>query len=145
MIQPAVWIVLLSGVAASHLQKSPRVASIMTSLIGGRQAETELLAIRQSYRQQEPTRIAVAKRRITENSVIPGLEGAFGPTRAGQNPRARDFEYPRASRLALLGVGLDDKGDVGVGPVDRLDRAFHGPGMIHIVSRARVVRGRRAA
>jgi hypothetical protein len=48
MIQPVVWIVLLSGVAASHLQKSLRTASIMTSLIGGLQAETELLTVRQS-------------------------------------------------------------------------------------------------
>ena len=47
MIQPAVWIVWLTGVAASHLQKSLRTASIMTSLIGGRQTETQLLAVRQ--------------------------------------------------------------------------------------------------
>src|ERR1022692_3734527 len=124
MIQPVVWIVLLSGVAASHLQKSRRTASIMKLLIGGRQAVTEHLTARQSDCQQKPAGIAVAKRRITENSMISGLKRAFGPARAGQNPWARDFEYPGASWLAIFCIGLDDKGDVRVGPVDRLDGAF---------------------
>src|ERR1700678_3446151 len=109
MTQPAVWIVWLNAVAASHLAKSPTMAPVMTSLVGGLQAETEHLTVRQSDFQQKSAGIAVAKRSIKENGVIAGLERPFGPTRPGQNPRARDFENPGARRFAILGVGLDDK------------------------------------
>src|SRR5579862_9377568 len=143
MTQPAVWIVWLSGVAASHLQKSLSTTSIMRSLIGRRQAEAELLTVRQSDFQQKSAGIAIAQRRVPEHGVIPGLQRALGPTRASQHPRARDFEDPRARRLTILGIGLDDKGDVRVGPVHRLDGALHGSRMLEVVRRARMVRRRR--
>src|ERR1700739_2121389 len=127
MIQPAVWMVWLSGVAASHPENSLIVASIMTSLIGRRrQAVTQLLTVRQRDFEQESAGIAVAKRRIAKHRMITGLERAFGPARARQNARTRPFEHPRTGLAAILGIRFDDKGDVRVGPVDGLDGAFHG-------------------
>src|SRR5438132_1490664 len=133
IIRPVVWIAWLSGVAASHLVNSLKAKSIITSLLFGRgQGVTQLLAARQRHSEQEPARIAVAKRRIAESRVIPGLQRALGPARTCQDPRARDFEGPCACSLAILGVGLDDESDMRVGPVDGLDGAFHGFGMIEI-------------
>jgi hypothetical protein len=38
MIQVVVWMKWLTSVAASHLENSPKPKSIITSLIGGREA-----------------------------------------------------------------------------------------------------------
>src|SRR5260370_39542482 len=135
-----------SGVAASHLLNSLKPAPITASLFGRGQAIAQLLTARQRDFEQEPARIAVAKRRIAENRVISGLEGALGPARAGQNPRARDFKDPSTWRITcrigilvdILGVRLDDEGDVRVDPIDGLDGAFYGFGMIEIVGRIRM-------
>src|ERR1700739_3945326 len=146
MIQPAVWMVWLSGVAASQPENSLMVASIMTSLIGRRrQAVTQLLTVRQRDFEQEPAGIAVAKRRIAEHRMISWLERAFCPARASQNARTRHFEDPRTGLLAILGVRYDDKGDVRVGPVNGLDGAFHRLRIIEVVGRIRMVRGGHAA
>src|SRR6266436_7331115 len=131
--QLVVWMLWLSGVAASHLDNSLSATSIIASLFGGRQAVSQLLTARQRDFQQKPTGVAVAERRIAENRVISGLERALGPARACQNPRARDFEDPCTCGFGILGVCLDDEGDVRVGPIDGLDGAFHGLGMIEIV------------
>src|ERR1700733_4436250 len=140
IIQPAVWMVWLSGVAASQPENSLTVASIMTSLIGRRgQAVHQFLTVRQRDFEQESARIAVAKRRIAEHRVISGLKRAFCPARARQNSRTRHFEDPRSRRLASLDVRFDDKSDVGVGPVDGLDGAFHGLRIIEVVGRIRMV------
>src|ERR1700724_2480587 len=112
IIQPASWIVWLSDVAASHLQNSLKPTSVITLLFGGHQGVTQLLTIRQSDFYQEPAGIAVAKRSIAENRVISGLERALGPTRACQNSGAGDLEDPCARWRSVLGVGLDDKGNV---------------------------------
>src|SRR5579859_1049989 len=146
MIQPVVWIVWLSVVAASHLLRSLATANIISlfgALFGGCQAVAELMTVRQRHAQQEPAERSVAQRRITENGVISRLQRALGPARAGQDTRARDLEYPRASRRAVLGIGLDNEGDVGVGPVDRLDGTFQGLSILEIVSRVRMVCQRR--
>src|SRR5437764_3559187 len=149
MIQPAVRMVWLSGVAASQLQNSLKPAPIITSwlllLFGRHQGVTQFLTARQRHFQQEPASIAVAKRRIAEHRVIAGLQRTFGPARARQNPRTRDFEHPRLRRLAIPGVALDDERDMGVGPVDGLDRPFHGLGMFKVVSGIGMVRRRSAA
>src|ERR1700741_387918 len=119
MTQPAVWMVWLSGVAASQPENSLIVASIMTSLIGRRrQAVSQLLTVRQGDLEQESARIAVAKRRIAEHRLLAGLQRAFGPARARQNARTRHFEDPGGRPLAILGVRFDDKSDVRIGPVD---------------------------
>src|SRR5258708_35532379 len=140
MIQPVVWMVWLSQVPASHVQNALKAASIITSLFGWGQGVGQLLTVRQSDLLQEPAGTAVAQRRITENRVISGLKGALGPARARQHAGARDLENPGSRRLAVLGVLLDHEADVRVGPVDGLDGAFHGLGMIEIVGRVRMVR-----
>src|ERR1035438_2396116 len=140
MIQPMVWMVWLSSVAASHLENSLKPRSIITSLFSGRQAVGQLLTVWQRDFLQEPAGTAVAKRCIAEHRVIAGLQRALGPARACQHPRARDLEHPGTGGLAALGVFLDDEADVGVGPIDGLDRAFHGLGMIEIVGGIRMVR-----
>src|SRR5438477_2555288 len=92
IIHLVVWMVWLSEVSASHLANSPKVASkaasIIVSLLAGHQRITQLLTARQRDFLQEPAAIAVAKRRVAEDRVIPGLQRAFGPARARQNPRA---------------------------------------------------------
>src|ERR1700722_3795887 len=135
----------LSGVAASHLENSLSAASIIASLIGRRrQAVAQFLTARQRDFYQEPAGGAVAKRRIIEDGVISGLQRALGPARARQNPGTRHFENPWTGSLAILGVRLDHEGDVRIGPVDGLDRAFHGFGMVEIVGCIRMVRSRHA-
>src|SRR5580693_10564846 len=140
MIQVVVWIMWLSGVAASHLENALKPTSSMSSLFVGGQAVCQILTVRQRDLLQESAGIAVAKRQIAENRMISRLQRALGPARARQDSRARDFEHPCARGLTVLGVFLDDESDMGVGPVDLLDRAFHGLGMIGIVSRVRMVR-----
>src|SRR5260370_42179832 len=112
--QLVVWLVWLSGVAASHLDNSLSATSIIASLFGGHQAVSQLLTARQRDFQQEPTGAAVAERGITETRVITGLERTLGPARACQNPRARNFEDPCTRWSTILDVFLDHEGDVRV-------------------------------
>src|SRR6476660_6881003 len=139
IIQLVVWMVWFSGVAASHLDNSLSATSIIVSLFGGDQAVSQLLAARQRDFQQEPTGVAVAERGIAENRVITGLERTIRPARACQNPRTRNFENPCTCWFTILDVFLDDEGDVRVGPVDGLDGAFHGLGVLEIVGRIRMM------
>src|SRR5258708_1221627 len=141
MIHPTVWIVWLSDVAASHFENSLSAASIACSLIvGWRQAVAQLLTVRQRHPLQETARLAVTKRRIVEDGVIPGLQRAFGPAGARQDPGARHFEHPGAGLRPILSYGFDDKAAVGVGPIDLLDGAFHRVRMIESVGGIRMVR-----
>src|SRR6266436_9865334 len=133
--QLVVWMLWLSGVAASHLDNSLSATSIIASLFGGRQAVSQLLTARQRDFQQKPTGVAVAERRIAENRVITGLERTLGPARACQNPRTRNFEDPCTCWFTILGVFLDNECDVRVGPVDGLDGAFHGLEVLDLVCR----------
>src|SRR3974390_2418697 len=143
MIQPALWILWLSVVAASHLENSLSVASIKGLLVFRRcQAIGQLLAILQRYLAQQPAGPAVAQRRIIEGRVIADLQGALGPARARENCRARDLKHPGFRRLAVLDVGFDHKTDVRVGPVDLPDSASHDLRMLMIVSGGRMVRSR---
>src|SRR5690349_17827558 len=138
--------VWLSVVAASHLLRSLRTAAlVMRLLVGRRQTETELLAVRQGDAHQEAAGTAVAQRRIVESRMIAGLERLLGPAGTGENAGARDFEHPSLRGGAVLGIGLDDKGDVRIGPVHRLDGAFHGAGMLRVIRRTGMMRGRNAA
>src|SRR5260370_13693683 len=107
MIHSVVWMVWLTWVAASHLENSLKPTSIITSLFGGRQAVSQLLAARQRDFLQEPAGTAVTKRGIAKNRVISGLKRALGPARACQHPGARDFEHPCFCRLGILGVLFD--------------------------------------
>src|SRR5258708_3274302 len=119
----------------STVQISLKPASGIKLWVGGHQGVTQLLTAGQSDFYQETARIAVAKRSIAENRVISGLERALGPARACQNSGARDLEDPRARRRGVLGVGLDDEGNVRIGPIDGLDGGFHGFGVLEIVCR----------
>src|SRR5450631_1419617 len=127
----------MSPPATCKIRSSRRQSSL---LFCGHQGVTQLLTTRQSGFYQEPARIAVAKRSIAENRVISGLERALGPARACQNSGARDLEDPCARWRAVLGVGLDDAGNVRIGPIDGLDGGFHGLGMLEIVCRIRMMR-----
>src|SRR5450631_444222 len=127
----------MSPPATCKIRSSRRQSSL---LFCGHQGVTQLLTTRQSDFYQEPARIAVAKRSIAENRVISGLERALGPARACQHSRARDLEDPCTRRRGVLGVGLDDEGNVRIGPVDGLDGAFDGFGIVEIVSRIRMMR-----
>src|SRR6266446_7369600 len=142
IIQLLVWMVWLSGVAASHLDNSLSATSIIASLFGGRQAVGQLLTARQRDFQQEPTGVAVAERGIAENRVITGLERTLGPARACQNPRTRNFEDPCTCWFTILDVFLDDEGDVRVGPIDGLDGAFHGLEVLDLVCRLLLVKNK---
>src|SRR6266576_5572541 len=141
VIHPTVWIVWLSDVAASHFENSLSAASMAGSLTVGRsQVVAQLLTVRQRHSLQEAARLAVTKRRVVERGVVPGLQRALGPAGARQNSGARHFEHPGAGLRAILGVGLDDKGDVRVGPIDLLDGAFHRLRVVEIVGGIRMVR-----
>src|SRR6516165_11905740 len=127
MIQPTVWMVWLSEVAASHFDNSLSAACMSgLLLVRRRQAVGQFLTAWQRHFSQKSAGPAVAKRRILEECVIADLQRTLVPARARQNPRGRHFEHPGFGRLAVLGVGLDHERDVGVGPVDLLDGGFHG-------------------
>src|SRR5258708_20301351 len=103
MIHPTVWIVWLSDVAASHFENSLSAASIACSLIvGWRQAVAQLLTVRQRHPLQETARLAVTKRRIVEDGVIPGLHRSFGPPAARQDPGPRHLDHHPSTFPPLL-------------------------------------------
>src|ERR1700722_6888922 len=77
--------------------------------------------------------------------MIARLQRALGPARAGQNAGARNFKREGLRGLTVLGVRLDHEGDVRIGPIHRLDGAFHVARMLHVVSSAGMVRGGDAA
>src|SRR6516225_992440 len=122
MIQPAVWMVWLSEVAASHLDNSLSAAFILGSLILWRERVGQLLPARQHHLAQIAAGLAVTQWRILEDRVIAHLQRALGPAGPGQHAGARDLEDPAPGVLAVLGVTHDDEGDMRVGPVDLLDR-----------------------
>src|SRR4029077_10161262 len=120
-------------------------ASTIMSLIGRRQAETELLAARQRDAHQKTARTAVAQRCIVKHRMIAGLQRTLGPAGAGQNARARHFKRQGLRGLTVFGVRLDDKSNVRIGPVYRLDGALCVARMLHVISGTRMVRGRDTA
>ena len=90
MTQPAVWIAWLSAVAASHLAKSPMMAPVTTSLIGGRKAEAQFLAVRQ-------IRLSSGTRRICRREAA--RSGKSRDRRAAANAwSSRTGSEPRGSR-----------------------------------------------
>src|SRR5689334_5552439 len=108
MIQPLVWMVWLSEVAASRFEISIRVAcmAVASLLLWRCQAVAQLLAVRQHHFLQQPAGFAIAKRRVEKLGVIAGLQGALGPAGAAQHARARHLERPSDRLSAILGVAF---------------------------------------
>src|ERR1700747_2658591 len=140
MIQPTVWIVWLSDVAASHFDNSASAACIAGLLLFRHEAVGQFLAVWQPDLSQAAAELTVAQRRKLEGRVIADLQRALVPAGAGQNRWARDLEDPGFGRLAILGVEFDYEGDVRVGPVDLLYRPFHDPWMFVVIGGTRMVR-----